>query len=105
MAMGRSTRRLWTLVVVCGLVVVSFAVSGAQPGPSSDDRVVYLLPIVGTIDEGLAAFVQRTIKSASAHSAVALFIEINTFGGRVDSATEIRDALMGADVPVLAYVS
>jgi membrane-bound serine protease (ClpP class) len=32
-------------------------------------------------------------------------LEINTFGGRVDAAVQIRDALLGARVPTIAYVN
>lgn len=103
--MGNVRRRVWHVFIVVMLVAVSFGTIGAQPDGPSGQPVVYLLPIDGTIDEGLAAFVQRTIKSASAGGADALLLEINTFGGRVDSATEIKDALLAAEFPVLAYVS
>jgi membrane-bound serine protease (ClpP class) len=32
-------------------------------------------------------------------------LEVNTFGGRVDAAVQIRDALLDAKVPTLAYVN
>ena len=34
-----------------------------------------------------------------------VLLEINTFGGRVDAATEIKDLILKATVPVVAYVS
>lgn len=105
MAMGRTTRLLAAIVAIGGLVFGFLLLGRAQPEDGLRQRLVYALPIVGTIDEGLAAFVQRTMRNASAAGADALLLEINTFGGRVDSATEIRDALLAADVPVLAFVS
>ena len=65
---------------------------------------VFVIAIVGTIDEGLAAFVERAVAAAKSEAADAILIEVNTFGGRVDSATRIRDALLGAGRPVLAFV-
>lgn len=68
-------------------------------------RVVYVAPIEGVIDLGLAPFVQRVIDEATAAGAGAVVLEVNTFGGRVDAAVQIRDALLGASVPTVAYVN
>jgi len=65
---------------------------------------VYVIPVVGTIDEGLAAFVERSVALAREERADAILLEVNTFGGRVDSATAIRDSLLAAGRPVLAFV-
>jgi len=51
------------------------------------------LRIDGTIDLGLSAFIERTLKQHP--DAAALLLEINTLGGRVDAAIQIRDALLG----------
>jgi membrane-bound serine protease (ClpP class) len=67
--------------------------------------VVYVAPIEGIIDLGLAPFVQRVLDEAAAAQARAVVLEINTFGGRVDAAVQIRDALLGAQVPTVAYVN
>lgn len=64
---------------------------------------VVVIPIEGTIDLGLAPFVKRAI--AEHPDALALVLEINTFGGRVDAAVQIRDALLEAPMPVVAYVN
>lgn len=68
-------------------------------------RVVYVAPIEGIIDLGLAPFVQRVLDEAAAANAAAVVLEVNTFGGRVDAAVQIRDALLGARVPTIAYVN
>ena len=65
---------------------------------------MYLLHVSGTIDEGLAVYVRRAVEEAERDGAAAILVEINTFGGRVDSATDIRDALLHTPVPVIAYV-
>ena len=66
---------------------------------------MYVAPIEGIIDLGLAPFVQRVLDEAAAAKARAVVLEINTFGGRVDAAVQIRDALLGARVPTIAYVN
>ena len=67
--------------------------------------LVYVAPIEGIIDLGLAPFVQRVLDEATAAGAAAVVLEVNTFGGRVDAAVQIRDALLGAKVPTVAYVN
>jgi membrane-bound serine protease (ClpP class) len=66
--------------------------------------LVYSLPISGEIEPGLAAFVARGIQLAERNNGIVL-LEINTFGGRVDAATEIKDLILKAEVPVIAHVS
>jgi len=67
--------------------------------------VVYVAPIEGMIDLGLAPFVQRVLNEATQEGAAAVILEINTFGGRVDAAVLIRDALLNARVPTVAFVN
>ena len=31
--------------------------------------------------------------------------DINTFGGRVDAATQIKDAILGADITTIAFIN
>jgi membrane-bound serine protease (ClpP class) len=54
---------------------------------------------------GLAPFIARVLDEATAAGAAAVVLEVNTFGGRVDAAVQIRDALLGAKLPTLAYVN
>jgi membrane-bound serine protease (ClpP class) len=75
-------------------------VSAATPRP-----VVYVAPIEGMIDLGLAPFVQRVLDEAAAADAAAVILVINTFGGRVDAAVLIRDALLGSRVRTVAFVN
>jgi membrane-bound serine protease (ClpP class) len=67
--------------------------------------VVYVAPIEGMIDLGLAPFVERVLREASDAGAAAVILEINTFGGRVDAAVLIRDALLNAKVPTIAFIN
>lgn len=67
--------------------------------------VVYVAPIEGMIDLGLAPFVQRVLNEAAQEGAAAVILEINTFGGRVDAAVLIRDALLSAAVPTVAFIN
>ena len=67
--------------------------------------IVYVAPIEGMIDLGLAPFVERVLSEATEAGAAAVVLEINTFGGRVDAAVAIRDALLNAKVPTVAFIN
>ena len=67
--------------------------------------VVYRVPIEGTIDLGLPPFIQRMIDKAESENATAIIFDINTFGGRVDAATQIKDAILGSEVTTIAFIN
>ncbi|MBV9973074.1 MAG: nodulation protein NfeD [Candidatus Eremiobacteraeota bacterium] len=71
----------------------------------AEQNAVVVIPIHGTIDEGMAHLVQRAVADANASGARAIVLDINTFGGLVSAATEIRDAMLTARMPTIAYVS
>jgi len=89
------------MAIVALALLAIFASTRAQ-----DKRpVVYVAPIEGIIDLGLAPFVKRVLDEAAAAGAAAVVLEINTFGGRVDAAVQIRDALLNSPVRTIAFVN
>ena len=73
-------------------------------GQSSGGRV-YVATIDGTIDLGMVPYVKRVLSAAADEGAEAVLLDINTPGGRLDAALSIKDALLDAEVPVIAYVN
>jgi len=69
------------------------------------EPIVYRVPIQGTIDLGLPPFIERTIKAAEESDAAAIIFDIDTFGGRVDAATQIKDAILGSKVLTVAFIN
>ena len=66
---------------------------------------VYRIPIEGTIDLGLPPFINRMLQEAKSMDAEVVVFDINTFGGRVDAATQIKDAILGVDIKTVAFVN
>ncbi len=96
-----NVRRLVLLsCLLAGAVSASAFAAGAAPQGG-----VVVIPIHGTVDGGMAHLVARDVADAKVHHARAIVLDVNTFGGLVSSATEIRDALLTSDVPVDAYVT
>jgi membrane-bound serine protease (ClpP class) len=71
----------------------------------SQKPIVFVMPIEGVIDLGLAPFVQRVLEEAATENASAVVLDINTFGGRVDAAVLIRDALLESKVLTVAFIN
>jgi membrane-bound serine protease (ClpP class) len=94
------TVRLWTAGLGLLALLGSSAVTVTAQIP-----LVYVAPIEGMIDLGLAPFVRRVLNEATQEGAAAVILEINTFGGRVDAAVLIRDALLNSRVPTVAFVN
>lgn len=95
--------RSLALVVLVSHGSSSFA---QAPAPATGaPKIVFVAPVSGTIDLGLAPFVQRVLDEASAAGAAAVILEINTFGGRVDAAVRIRDALLNSPVRTVAFIN
>ncbi len=57
-------------------------------------RPVFLVPVAGDVDPGLAAFVKRAVEQAAEDQEALFVFELDTFGGRVDSALQIVDTLL-----------
>ena len=76
---------------------IAFSISLAE--------TVYHIPIEGTIDLGLPPFIERSILEAEENNARIIIFEVNTFGGRVDAATQIKDAILDSKVPTVAFIN
>ena len=94
-------------VVVLGaaatLTAGIIAGQGTDRGPAAGE-LVFRIPVTGTVEMGLAPFVERSLRDAKASGARAAVLVIETPGGRVDAAERIVDAIKNADFPVYAFV-
>lgn len=71
----------------------------------SQQKTVYLGFVEGDIDLGLAPYVNRVVNEAEKNNADAIIFKINTFGGRVDAATQIKDAILSSKIKTVAFVN
>jgi membrane-bound serine protease (ClpP class) len=65
---------------------------------------VVVVPISGMVDDGMAHLVQRAITQADDDHAAAVILDVNSDGGLVEAAQDIRTAIFDAHEPVYAYV-
>ncbi len=92
-----------TAVLAAALVSLACIIACAQAAGAAP--LVYSVPVKGTIEHGVAAFVARGLREAREAGAEAVIIEIDTPGGFVDAALKMRDSIMTAGVPTLAFVN
>ncbi len=78
--------------LVLTLAVLSVATPAAGQSP-----VVYRIAVTGTVENGLAPYVARSLREAEAAGAAAAYLDIDTPGGRVDAAERISDAIRRVD--------
>lgn len=93
---------LWAVVCLISAIV--------GPGfPAWGDRVdtvVLHCRLDTEVDDGMAALIRRLVERETGKQPVAaILLEVDTFGGRVDSAIEITDVLTKAPCPVVAWVT
>jgi membrane-bound serine protease (ClpP class) len=95
----------WAGVPLATMLVALCIGPAGAPLAAQERPVVSVIPIEGMIDMGLAPFVARALQEAERSGAAALVLEINTFGGRLDAAVQIRDALLSSTVPTVAFIN
>ena len=88
--------KLWIFILIA---IISVVIA------NNNNAKVYVVPIHNTIDLGIPAFVNRAVNAAEKNDAALIVFEINTFGGRVDAATQIKDAISSTDIETVAFIN
>jgi membrane-bound serine protease (ClpP class) len=101
-----SQPKVFTKFLLIGLLCLpAFLFASESFLTQSQKPIVFVMPIEGVIDLGLAPFVQRVLEEAATAKASAVVLDINTFGGRVDAAVLIRDTLLESKVLTVAFIN
>ena len=72
---------------------------------AQDTALVYLIDIRNEIGSGLGAYISDGIKLAEQAGADAIVFDVDTPGGRVDSAINIIRAIQDTQIPTIAFVN
>jgi membrane-bound serine protease (ClpP class) len=79
--------------------------SAVESGTSAAGGYVYVIPVQMTVQEGLYSFLDRALSEAEDAGAALAVLNIDTPGGRLDTAETIAKRIRESQVPTLAYVS
>ncbi len=102
-------RALWPILLCLGVGGHVLALQEGSDEPTEPAQVpksatVFRIPIEGTVDLGMAPFVARIIEEATHVEGGVVLLDIDTFGGRVDAAVLIRDAILEAPIRTVAFI-
>jgi len=87
--------------IFLSILLISFF----NPFIFSQRKKVYYGEITSEIDLSMAPYVNRIIDEANKENADAVIFKINTFGGRVDAATQIKDAILSSKALTIAFIN
>ena len=94
---------LLSIVTVC-FIILSIPSSYLANSDDGKGQLVYVIPVKYEVERGLEAFIKRSIAEAEAEYANHIIFEIDTPGGRVDSASSIATLIQDIDVPTTSYI-
>ena len=96
-------RLLTLLAALLSLTGVAFSADDAS-APAAVGPV-FVIPLHGEVGPAQFYFLRRALKEAQRANASAVVLDVDTFGGRVDSAMEEMDALLTTRIPTIAFVN
>ena len=95
--------KVWPISICVACVLGIAAPATARETIHKGDVVV--VPLHGEVSPSLLAFLRRAMKTAESNEASAIVFDINTYGGRLDTATEIVNALNQIKIPTYTFVN
>lgn len=84
-------------------MIIGILTGTYKPIVASAQQVV-VINIKGEIDASQVALVNRAVMEAENSQAAAIVIEMDTFGGLVDSAVKIRDMISQTPIDTICYI-
>src|SRR4051794_25235602 len=92
-------------IVFAALVVLTAVPVQAERAATVAKGDVVVVPLQGEISPSLVTFLRRALKSAESADASSVILEMNTYGGRLDSAEEITNILNRAKIPTYTFIN
>src|SRR5690242_8422729 len=66
---------------------------------------VVVVPLRGEVSPSLRTFLRRAVKTAESNNASAIIFDMDTYGGRLDTATEIVNTLNQIKIPTYTFIN
>lgn len=90
--------RKWYYLLIILFALMWGTASASELGP------VVVVSVKGEIDAGQAALIHRALIEAKSQQAQAIVMEIDTFGGLVDAAVNIRDMISDSPLKTICFI-
>ena len=89
-------------------ICVAFVLGVAAPAHAREmihKGDVVVVPLRGEVAPSLLAFLRRAVKTAESNEAAAIIFDMNTYGGRLDAAADIVNALNQTKIPTYTFIN
>jgi len=89
-------------------ICVACLLSVAAPATASETihkGDVVVVPLHGEVSPSLLALLRRAVKTAESNEASGIVFDMNTYGGRLDTAAEIVNALNQIKIPTYTFIN
>jgi membrane-bound serine protease (ClpP class) len=87
------------------LLFLIFGLLGGGTPCWSEQGDIYVVTISGTINPGVADFIESAVEKANSEGGACLVIQLDTPGGLAESMRKIVQDILGSDVPVVVFVA
>ena len=91
--------------IVHGLALSLLAVTTVHAREAIHEGDVVVVPLHGEVAPSLLAFLRRAVKTAENNKASALVFDLNTYGGRLDTATDMVNVLNQINIPTYTFIN
>ncbi len=95
---ARKARLYHVSILIASLFIILNATA-------QDDALVYVIDIRTEIGSGVSSYISQGIENAENAKADAIVFDVDTPGGRVDSAVQIIRSIQETDIPTIAFVN
>jgi membrane-bound serine protease (ClpP class) len=92
-------------MTVCWIASGLLMVTTLHAGDTVHKGDVVVVPLRGEVAPSLLAFLRRAVKAAESNEASAIVFDMNTYGGRLDTATDIVNALNQTKIPTYTFIN
>ncbi len=93
------------LTILLIFICLSTLLAGYPLFAEEKKQKVYVIPVTGTVEPGMAAYVKRALEEIKNESDAIFLFKMDTFGGRVDAALDIVDIISNTPKgQTIAYV-
>ena len=91
-------------IIICVSLAFCVGASASTREPVQKGDLV-VVPLHGEVAPSLLTFLRRAVKTAESNDASAIIFDMNTYGGRLDTATEIVNVLNQIKIPTYTFIN
>ena len=95
--------KIWPISICVGCVLTVAA--PAAWGETIHKGDVVVAPLHGEVSPSLLTFMRRAVKTAESNEASGIVFDMDTYGGRLDAATDIVNALNQIKIPTYTFIN